>query len=60
MFPELTVVDGLVLRDERIIVPNTLQERIFNMAHEGHLGITKTKNSLRSTIWFLDMDEITE
>ena len=40
MFPELTVVDGLVLRGDRIVVPNTLQDKIVNIAHEGHLGIT--------------------
>ena len=48
MFPELTVVDGLVLRGNRIVVPNTLQNKIVNIAHESHIGITKTKNLLRS------------
>ena len=50
VFPELTVVDGLVLRGDRIGVPNTLQNKIVNIAHEGHLGITKTKNLLRSRV----------
>ena len=52
VFPELKVVDGLVLRGDRIVVPNTLQNKIFNIAHEGHLGITKTENLLRSRVWF--------
>ena len=30
------------------------------MAHEGHLGITRTKNLLRSRVWFPEMDKITE
>ena len=60
MFPELAVVDGLVLRGDRIVVPNTLQNKIVKIAHEGHLGITKTKNLLRSRVWFPKMDKITE
>ena len=60
VFPELTVVDGLVLRGDRAVVPNTLQNKIVNIAHEGHLGITKTKNLLRSRVWFPKMDKITE
>ena len=60
VFPELAVVDGLVLRGDRIVVPNTLQNKIVNIAHEGHLGITKTKNLLRSRVWFPKMDKITE
>ena len=60
VLPELTVVDSLVLRGGRVVVPNTLQERIVNIAHEGHLGITKTKNLLRSRVWFPKMDKIAE
>ena len=52
MFPELTVVDGLVLRGDRIVVPNTLQNKIVNIAHEDHL--------FRSRVWFPKMDKITE
>ena len=60
MFPELTVVDSLVLRGDRIVVPNTLQDKIVYITHEGRLGITKMKNLLRSRVWFLKMDKITE
>ena len=48
VFPKHMVVDGLVLRGDRVVVPNTLRDKIVNIAHEGHLGITKTKNLLRS------------
>ena len=60
VFPKLTVVDGLVLRGERVVVPNTLQERIVNIAHEGHFGITKAKNLSGSRVWFPKMVKITE
>ena len=36
VFPELTVVDVLVLRGDRIVVPNTLQTKIVNIAQGYH------------------------
>ena len=45
VFPELTIVDCLVL-----VVSSTLQDKIVDIAHEGHMGITKTKNLLRSRV----------
>ena len=60
VFQELTTVDGSVLRGVRVVVSNTLQERIVNIAHGGHLEITKIKNLLRSRVWFPKIDKITE
>ena len=59
VFPELTVVDGLVLRGNRVVVPNTLQDKIVNITHDGHLRITKIKNFLRSRVWFAKITEET-
>ena len=36
VFNELAVVDGLVLRGERIVVPQTLKKAMVKIAHEGH------------------------
>lgn len=53
VFNELTTTaDGLILRDSRIIIPVELQEHIINIAHEGHLGLVKTKQLIRSKVWF--------
>ena len=43
VFNELAAVDGLVLRGERIVVPQTLREAMVKIAHEGHQGIVRTK-----------------
>ena len=40
---ELSVVNGLLLRDERIVVPESLRERAVRLAHSSHQGIVKTK-----------------
>lgn len=33
---ELTNASGLVLRGTRIVIPTTLQDRVIQLAHEGH------------------------
>lgn len=59
MKDELTSVDGkLILRDHRIVVPKSLQDKIISLAHEGHQGMVKTKMLLRSKVWFPAMDSM--
>ena len=52
---ELSCSEGVVLRGERIIIPASLQERILDLAHQGHQGITKTKSRLCSKVWWPGM-----
>ena len=60
VFNELAVVDGLVLRRERIEVSQTLIEAMVKIANEGHQGIVRTKQLLRAHVWFPDMDAMVE
>ena len=48
---ELTCIGQVVLRGTRIVVPRKLRKRVLDLAHEGHQGIVKTKESLRSDVW---------
>ena len=48
---ELTKIGQIVLRGTRIIVPRELRKRVLDLAHEGHQGIVKTKERLRSKVW---------
>ena len=41
---ELSVINGLLLRGERLVMPEKLQKKVVDAAHEGHQGITKTKS----------------
>ena len=43
MKEQLTCTETLLLKSDRIVVPAALQERIVDIAHEGHIGIVKTK-----------------
>ena len=60
MFQELSVVDGLVLRCTKLLVPASLWKTVVMLSHEGHQGIVHTKQLLRSTMWFPGMDRLAE
>ena len=54
---ELTSVDGkLVLHGNHIVIPNALQKRVIELAHEGYQVLVKTHGLLRSKVWFPKMD----
>jgi hypothetical protein len=55
-----TTSDGLVLRGTRLVVPADLKSTVLSIAHEGHLGRTKTKALMRSKVWFKGMDRMVE
>ena len=57
---QLTCTDTVLLKSGHIVVPAMLQERIVDIAHEGHLGIVKTKALLREKVWFPCMDKMVE
>jgi hypothetical protein len=50
---ETTVCDnGILLRNHQILIPETLHKHVLELAHIGHQGIVKTKDLLRSKVWF--------
>ena len=58
---ELSVYqDKLVLCGSRVVIPESLQSRVVKIAHEGHLGIVKTKQLIRDRVWFPGMDKMVE
>lgn len=58
---ELTVhSDNVLLRNNRIVLPQTLRRRAVQVSHEGHQGMATTKAYLRSKVWFPGMDGAVE
>ena len=50
---ELSVAEGLIFREHRIVLPEVLQRKVVKLGHSlGHLGKTKTKQMLREKYWF--------
>ena len=44
--------DFLILRGERVVVPQPAVNRIINLAHEGHPGRDKTVQRLKEAVWW--------
>ena len=57
---ELTVLGKLVLRGCRIVIPQVFRPRVLHLAHEGHQGVVKTKQRLRSKVWWPKIDREAE
>ena len=56
---ELSVAEGLIFREQRIVLPTALQRKVVKLGHSlGHLRKTKTKQMLRGKYWFLFMNSM--
>ncbi|XP_068689223.1 uncharacterized protein [Montipora foliosa] len=52
---EFFVVDDLILRINKIVIPTSFQRKVIKAAHHlGHLGMTKTKQMLREKYWLVE------
>ena len=57
---ELTVLGKLVLRGTRLVIPKKFRRQVLDLAHEGHQGIVKTKQRLRTKVWWPGIDRQAE
>ena len=57
---DLHVIDGIVFRGKRVVIPESLHDRIIKVSHEGHQGICKTKALVRQFCWFPGLDKKVE
>ena len=58
IFDELSYVNGLILRGRKIVIPLSLQSEVIGLAHECHMGVEKTVNLIRETMWFPRLHEL--
>ncbi|UYV62041.1 K02A2.6-like, partial [Cordylochernes scorpioides] len=49
---EISVIDGLLMRNSRIYIPKSLRSKVLNSLHEGHLGIEKCRGRARTSVWW--------
>ena len=60
VFTELSTTQDIILRGTWLLIPETLQDKAISLAHEGHMGIVKTKQYLRASVWFPNIDKKVE
>jgi hypothetical protein len=47
-----TIIDDLLLYDERLVIPSDLQLDILEQIHTGHLGMSKCKGRAQQSVWW--------
>ncbi|XP_028415680.1 uncharacterized protein K02A2.6-like [Dendronephthya gigantea] len=57
---DLSVVNGVVCRGSRVVIPAALQRRVVELSHRAHQGVSKAKQFLRTFCWFPGMDRAVE
>lgn len=57
---ELCFTSDILLRGNRIVIPESLREQIMQVAHEGHPGMSVMKKRLRAKVWWPKIDRQTE
>ena len=57
---ELSCIGYLVVRGTRLVIPKDLHVRMkcVELAHQGHLGIVGTKQTLRTKVWWPQMERM--
>uniref|UniRef100_A0A3Q1EK56 Gypsy retrotransposon integrase-like protein 1 n=1 Tax=Acanthochromis polyacanthus TaxID=80966 RepID=A0A3Q1EK56_9TELE len=53
---ELSVVEGLLLKGDRIVVPTSMRREMLQRIHEGHLGAEKSKRRAREALYWPNMN----
>ena len=54
---ELSVVDGVIIKSNRVVVPTSLRQRMLQIIHEGHMGIEKCRSRARRSLYWPNMND---
>ena len=60
IFTELGYEEGIIKRGDKLVIPKSLERKLVEAAHEGHQGEVKTKQLLRTTCWFPNMNKLVQ
>ena len=53
---ELSILDGLVLKGVRIVIPEQCKAEVLEKLHEGHFSIERTKLRARDTVYWPEIN----
>ena len=48
----LTVIEGVIMFDQRFVIPSSLRQKVLRIAHEGHPGRDGFLDTLRQSVWW--------
>ena len=52
---EITVIDGIVFKSRKIIIPKALRSEMLGRVHTGHMGVQKCKERARDVLFWPGM-----
>ena len=53
---ELSVDNGIIIKGDRLVIPQSMWEELLAILHTGHLGMEKTKLKARSSVYWPDIN----
>ena len=53
---DLTYINGLILKGNRLVIPTVLRQEILQKIHEGHQGIDKCKRRARDSVFWPNLN----
>lgn len=56
MHQDLEEIDGCVLFQDRVIVPESVKDKVLKLLHSNHSGISKIKQLARRTVYWFGMN----
>ncbi|KAK2143360.1 hypothetical protein NP493_4554g00000 [Ridgeia piscesae] len=54
---ELSIVDGVIVKGQRVVVPRSMRTQMLQLVHEGHMGIEKCKRRAREILYWPNMNQ---
>ena len=57
---ELCEFNGIILKENKIVLPTSLHKKAIKIVHKGHLGIAKSKALLREKVYWYGLDKDVE
>ena len=57
---DLSIVNGVIFRHDKFVIPSNLQSKLVAFAHEGHMGMSKCKSRLREIYWWPNLNSSVE
>ena len=52
IFYEITIVENILLRGKKIIIPTSMRKEMLHRIHQGHQGINKCQRLARDALWW--------
>ena len=49
---QLTIVQGVLIKSSRLVIPSSMRLDILDRVHEGHLGIAKCRERAKTSVWW--------